>query len=160
MTITNDHTDSFVNFLDYFDVSTKSTENHEIINLMHFWLSLIFDTFWCMCHFSCFDILQSHCMLITRWWLCLLIIFYPLTIIFEWIYFSLFSFFFVDFFSFLRSFSLKFFSSKWLSVDFRWIEEEKMNLCYSVVDLCYFHHNFIRQKWWIIDETNGKLRGK
>ena len=65
-------------------------------------------------------------------------LFYPLTVIisFNWIYFyfSLFLLFsLLIFFSFLRSLSLKIFSSKWLSVDFRWIEEEKMNLCYSVV---------------------------
>ena len=53
--------------------------------------------------------------------------------LFHWFYFSLFLLFsLLIFFSFLRSFPLKIFSSKWLSVNFRWIEEEKMNLCYFV----------------------------
>ena len=105
LTIANDHIDSFMNFLDDFDISTKSIENHQIINLMKFWLSSIFDKFWCVCHFSSFVFFsqieyQSQCVILC-WltsWLSLLSICNHFFI--EFIFIFLFScFFFVDFFS-------------------------------------------------------------
>ena len=144
MKITNDQSDSFVNCLDEFDVSTKFSENHKINKFDAILIVFDFWSIWCLFNFRA---------ILPKFGLCQLLVLHlnsictrcsevfivnitvssqSLPFIFQEIQFFFFFLFLCSFFSF-RLFCFS--SSKWLSVDFRWVEEEETNFSFS---RCWF----------------------